>query len=82
MLFAGIFKKPISVSFEEEGTGRVIATWRIPLDKVPETFQPGLRLKMGGENYVVVAANPPTRALAAERRQLKVLIRIDPKSTS
>jgi hypothetical protein len=82
MLFAGLFKKPISVTFEEEGTGRVVATWRVPLDRVPETFQPDLRLNMGGEHYVVVRANPPTRALAAERRQLKVVIRVAPRPAS
>jgi hypothetical protein len=75
MLFAGIFKKPISVTFTEEGTDRVVATWRIPLDRLPERFEPEHRLKMGGELYVVVAAKPPTRALAAETRQVVVVIR-------
>jgi hypothetical protein len=75
MLFAGLLKKPITVVFKEEGGGRVVATWRVPLDKLPERFLPDTRLNMGGGHYVVVAAQPPTRSLAAESRQLTVVIR-------
>lgn len=75
MLFAGILKKPITVTFKEEGSGRVVATWRVPLDKLPERFLPDTRLNMGGGHYVVVSAQPPTRNQAAESRQLTVVIR-------
>jgi len=82
MLFAGLLKRPIPVTFTEEGTGRTIATWRVPLDKLPETFEPNLRLNMGGGHYVVVAASPPTRTKAAEVRQLTVVVRAAPKPGS
>jgi hypothetical protein len=75
MLFAGLLKRPISICFKEEGTGRVVATWRVPLDKIPETFVPDTRLNMGGAQYLVVNAHPPTRNQAAECRQLTVVIR-------
>jgi hypothetical protein len=80
MLFAGILKKPITVTFKEENGDRVIATWRVPLDKLPERFLPDTRLNMGGVHYVVVAAKPPTRSLAAESRQLTVVIRAAAKT--
>jgi len=76
MLFAGLLKKPIDVTFEEAGTGRVVANWRVPLDRLPETFTAETRLNMGGAQYVVVEARPPTRAKAAESRRLVVLIRL------
>ena len=75
MLFAGLLKKPISVTFKEDGTGRVVATWRVPLDRLPETFTPDTRLNMGGAHYAVVEARPPTRAKAAEARSMTVVIR-------
>jgi hypothetical protein len=75
MLFAGLLKKPIEVIFTEEGTGRVVATWRVPLDRLPETFTPETRLNMGGGHYAVVEARPSTRAKAAESRRLIVVIR-------
>jgi hypothetical protein len=75
MLFAGLLKKPINVTFEEEGTGRVVASWRVPLDRLPETFSPETRLNMGGSQWAVVEARPPTRAKAAEVRRLIVVIR-------
>jgi hypothetical protein len=75
MLFAGILKKPIQVTFQEEGSGRVVATWRVPLDRLPETFTAETGLNMGGAHYVVVAARPSTRARAAESRHLIVVIR-------
>jgi hypothetical protein len=75
MLFAGLLKKPIHVTFEEEGTRRVVATWRVPLDRLPPTFTPETRLRMGGAQYVVVEARPPTRAKAAESHRLTIVIR-------
>jgi hypothetical protein len=75
MLFAGLLKRPIEVVFEEAGTRRVVATWRVPLDRLPETFTPETRLNMGGAQYLVVAARPSTRAKAAEVRRVVVVIR-------
>ncbi|HVU52524.1 MAG TPA: hypothetical protein VHL80_17715 [Polyangia bacterium] len=75
MLFAGLLKKPITVTFEEEGTRRVVATWRVPLDRLPETFTSETRLDMGGSRFVVVEARPATRARAADSRRLTVVIR-------
>ncbi|HEX4406181.1 MAG TPA: hypothetical protein VH560_15190 [Polyangia bacterium] len=75
MLFAGLLKKPITVVFKEEGNDRVVATWRVPLDKLPQSFVADTRLQMGGQHYLVVSANPSTRRLAAEARQLTIVIR-------
>lgn len=71
-------KKPISVCFLEEGTNRLVATWRMPLDKLPETFVAHTRLNMGNKYYLVAAAEPATRAKAAEVRQVTIVIREAP----
>jgi len=68
-------RKLIKVTFREQGTGIVISAVRMPIERLPDTFGAGTELKMAGASYVVVAAQPDTKAKALDIGQIEVLVR-------
>jgi hypothetical protein len=72
----GLFKVVVAATFVDQPTGAVVGSFRMPLDRIPETaFGPGAALNMNGKHYVVVRAEPLTRAETAEKRRLRVVVR-------
>jgi len=63
------------VTFFEQTSGTIISSHRMPLERLPETFAVDTELKMGDIGYVVVRAQPPTKAEFSATRQLKVVLR-------
>jgi len=47
----------------------------MPIERLPDTFGAGTELKMAGASYVVVAAQPDTKAKALDIGQIEVLVR-------
>ena len=76
-----LFTKIVAVVFIDEATGRPISTSRMPLDRLPDTFARDTELNLGGSHYVVVRANPQTKAEFAQTRKLAVRLRRVEKST-
>lgn len=73
----------IAVEFLNEGTGAVIAASRVPVIQLPDTFAIATELDLSGEHYVVVSAEPATKAEFARTGKLTVRLRerqrIDPR---
>jgi|GEM_PF-3193291 len=68
-------RKLIKVTFREQGTRTIISAVRMPSERLPDSFGPGTELKMAGANYLVVAAQPDTKAKALDSGQVEVLVR-------
>jgi hypothetical protein len=47
----------------------------MPSERLPDTFGAGTELKMAGGHYVVVRAQPDTRAAALDTGQVEVIVR-------
>lgn len=79
----GLFSKTVAVAFIDEATGNPIATSNVPLEQLPDTFELDTKLEMAGAPYVVVRANPLTKAEFANTKRLWVYLRrleaLDPK---
>ena len=65
----------IAVTFLDEATGAIVASFRMPLDRLPDAFVVDTGLKMNGAEYVVVSASPATKGEFANSRELKVVLR-------
>lgn len=67
-------RKLIKVTFRDESQA-VVSAVRMPLERLPDTFPPGTELNMAGGRYVVVSAQPDTKAKATDVGQLDVVVR-------
>lgn len=63
------------VTFFDQGTGAIISSVRMPIERLPDTFATDFELKMAGADYLVMKADPPTKREFAATRQLKVVLR-------
>lgn len=68
-------RRIVKVTFFEHPSGRLISSARMPVDRLPETFEVDTELKMAGATFVVVRAEPPTKAEFSATNQLKVVVR-------
>jgi len=68
-------RKLIKVTFRDQASRAVISAVRMPLERLPETFDMGSELKMAGARYTIVSAEPPTKTKAADVGRLDVLVR-------
>lgn len=79
-----LFSKTVAVAFVDEVTGKQVAASDMPLDQLPDTFALDTELDLAGSHYVVVRAEPQTKAEFAKTKQLTVGLRrlekLDPKS--
>lgn len=68
-------RRIIRVTFVDDASGAIISSSRMPLERLPEQFGVHTELKMAGEAYIVLKAEPPTKSDFARTNQLKVLLR-------
>jgi hypothetical protein len=71
-------RRVISVTFFDQASGAIISSARMPIERLPATFAVNLELKMAGATYVVVSAEPSTKAEFYASKQLKVVLRKRP----
>ncbi len=65
----------VAVSFIDEASGERIASSNLPLDQLPDTFALETKLDLAGTSYVVVRAEPRTKAEFATTKQLSIGLR-------
>lgn len=79
-----LFSKTVTVAFIDELTGKQIASSEMPLDQLPDTFALDTTLDMAGAPYVVVRAEPMTKAEFSKTKRLSIGLRrlesLDPKT--
>jgi hypothetical protein len=68
-------RRIVTVTFLDETSGTIISSSRMPLDRLPETFAAEIELRMDGANYLVVSAEPSTKAEFSASKQVKVVLR-------
>lgn len=68
-------RRIVRVTFFEQASGAIISSSRMPLERLPETFGVDTELKMAGASYVVVRAEPPTKAEFSASNELKVIVK-------
>ena len=77
------FSKTVLVSFVDCATGRQFAASKMPPDQLPDTFAIDTELEIEGAHYVVLRAEPETKAGFARTKQLTLTLRkietVDPK---
>jgi hypothetical protein len=71
----GYTRKIVTVTFMDHATGQIISSARMPLERLPEAFAADAELHMAGAHYVVMRAEPQTKAEFARTKQLKVAVR-------
>jgi hypothetical protein len=67
-------RKLIKVTFLDESRA-VVSEVRMPIERLPDTFASGTELNMAGGRYVVVSAEPQTKAQATDIGRLEVVVR-------
>lgn len=79
----GFTKPTISVVFLDAASGEQFAAAELPLAQLPDTFAVDTDLEIAGQHYVVVRAEPQTKAAFAKTKRLAVTLRkveaIDPR---
>jgi hypothetical protein len=65
----------ITVRFFEEGQPTPFVESDIPLDRLPETFEAHTDLDISGTQYVVVRAEPETKAAFSQMNRLDITVR-------
>jgi hypothetical protein len=70
-----LFSKTVAVAFIDDATGRQVAASNMPLDQLPDTFALDTDLDLAGSHFVVVRADPQTKAEFAETKRLTVGLR-------
>jgi hypothetical protein len=68
-------RRIIRVTFINDVSRAIISTVRMPLERLPTSFAADQALKMAGKTYVVLRADPPTKAEFAGSKDLKVFVR-------
>jgi hypothetical protein len=78
-----LFSETVAVVFVDELTGKQIASSDMQLDQLPDTFALDTTLDMAGAPYVVVRAEPTTKAEFSKTKRLSIGLRrlesLDPK---
>jgi len=68
-------RKLIKVTFRDQASRAVISAVRMPIERLPETFDAGSELKMTGGHYTIVSADPATKIKAVDVGRLEVTVR-------
>jgi hypothetical protein len=68
-------RKLVKVTFRDEASRAIVSAVRMPIERLPDTFGAGTELKMAGGHYVVVRAQPDTKAGALDAGQVEVIVR-------
>ena len=68
-------RRIVKVTFFDQASGTIISSSRMPLERLPETFEVDTQLEMAGDSYIVVRAEPPTKAEFSSTNELKVIVR-------
>ncbi len=83
----GFFKKTtVAVTFVDDETGKDFAVTEAPLTQLPDTFVIETKLEIHGQDYLVVRADPVTKAEFSKSKRLTLRLRrmdaqmIDPKN--
>jgi hypothetical protein len=69
-----LFRRTIAVTFLDAETSTEIARSDVPLEQLPETFAVHTDLSLAGQKYVVVRADPETKAEFSKTRRLVVTL--------
>ena len=68
-------RRIVTVTFFDHGSGAIISSSQMPLERLPETFTVDTELKMAGATFMVVRAEPATKPEFSATKQLKVVVR-------